>query len=141
MKLYEASLEDEEAAEVLEALAAEAEPSRARVVGLADALSRADPEAVDRLLDCDREYVDEEFGFEDADVSELASLLPGAMRVVVSTSEGPAFVRYDDDTTFFLARAEVADRYGAEEASGAGDRGVVREMRTEAEADEALEDR
>lgn len=141
MKIYEAELADDEAAEVLEAVAEAVEFSRARVVGLSDALSAADEEAFDRLLEPDREYVDTETALEAGDTSDIVSLIPGAMRVVVSSQSGPAFVRYDDDTTFFVATPEVADTYDAEEASGAGDRGVVREMQADAEADEALEDR
>lgn len=141
MKVYEASLEDDEAKELLETVAEEVEPSRARLVGLADALSEADAEAFDGLLEVEREYVDEEIELDDGDVSDLFSLLPGAMRVVIASPEGPVFVRYDDGTTFFVATPEVAERYGAEEATGAGDRGVVREMQADAEADEALEDR
>ncbi len=140
MKLYETRLDDAEAAELLDTVAEDVEVGRARVVGLADALSAADAEALDRLLDVDREYVDEEIELEDGETSALASLLPGAMRVVLASPGGPVFVRYDDDTTFFVATPEVAERYGAEEASDAGDRGVVREMQADAEAYEALED-
>lgn len=142
MKVYETRLDDGDAANLLRDVCRKTEPSSARLVGMAPALEDADEETFHRLVDVDREYVDVELELDgEASVDDVAALISGAMRVVVASDDTPLYVRYDDGTTFFAAEPSVAEPFDAEEARGADDRGVVREMQADAEADEALEDR
>ncbi len=140
MKVYEASVDDEDAALLLRRVAEATAPTEARLVGLAPVLEAADEDAFGRLVDADGGHVDTVISLDEDVVDDVAALLPGAQRVVVA-GDTPVYVRYDDGTTFFRAPEDVADEFDAEVAESAGDRGVVRELEAEAEADEAMEDR
>ncbi len=140
MKQYEAKLDDEDAAKLLHEVIEANMPTKARVVGLAPVLEAADEDAYERLVQDATGHVDIVISLDGDDADDVEALLPGVQRLVVAADD-PVYVRYDDGTTFFRAQEDVAERFSAEEATDAGDRGVVRELEADAEADEAMEDR